>query len=512
MTTEDRGDAGLRSLVLRGIAWKAGSQVYLQVSRLVVALLLARLLSPHDYGLAAMVLVFSSFVILISDSALGTALIQRRDLSEADRSTVFWTGTGIGAACTVAGVALAGPLADFYGEPDVEPLFAALSIGFLVTALGTTQAALLARELDFRSLELRQIAASTVGAAVGITLAVLGLGAWALVGQQLVIGAVSTILLWRFVSWRPLLTFSGRSFRKLGAFGGKLFVQNLLYVLGKNTGTVLIGRFVGAAALGVYAISTSVILAPFQQIAGPVQQVLFPAFSRMQDDRERLADAWIRVSRLVGAISVPALVGLVVVAPDFVEVVLGDSWRDAVPVIQILAWAGLIQSLQTLNGEVLLALDRVGVLLWFTALWLAATVSAVAVGVSWGIVGVAACYAVANVLVEPLNAYLTARALRTSVWRFVFAFAGIAQAAALMALAVLGVRELLVAGGLPPALRLAVCILVGIVVYVPCCLWREPAVAAELKPVLARRRSTAATPLELPSDVRASEPWSDPSI
>ena len=184
------------SRILNGIAWKAASQITLQVTRVVVALVLARLLTPHDWGLAAMVLVFSGFVVVFTDNALGTALIQRRDLQDGDRSTVFWFSAGVGVLLALVGIALAGPLASFYGEDDVRPLFVALSCGFVVSALGTTQMALLVREMQFARLELRQIAATATGAVVGIGLALAGKGAWAIVGQILGEATMSTLLLW----------------------------------------------------------------------------------------------------------------------------------------------------------------------------------------------------------------------------------------------------------------------------------------------------------------------------
>ena len=229
------------------------------------------------------------------------------------------------------------------------------------------------------------------------------------------------------------------------------------------------------------------ILVPFSRIAAPLQQVFFPAFSSMQDDRERMAAVWIRVSRLVGALSFPALVGLVIVADDFVSVVLGDRWEETAQVIQILAWAGLIQSLQTLNGEILLALGRAGTLLRFTMLWFAGTVVAFAVGVQFGVLGVAACYAVVIILIEPVRTYLACRALRISMWRFVAAFNGVAQAAAIMGVAVIATRELLIAQGVPAGARLVTEIAVGIVTYLPACAWRCPEVVEELRRFRPRR-------------------------
>ena len=478
----------LRSKVLGGLAWKAGSQMVLQVTRFAVALVLARLLTPGDFGLAAMVIVFAGVVVLITDSALGVALVQRRALSEVQRSTAFWLGAGIGALCTVGGIAFSGTLAGFYGQPEVRPLFVALSLGFFVGSLGTVQSALLTREMNFRVLELRLMGATLVGAATALSLAAAGFGAWAIVGQQLATVTASTVLLWMLAPWRPKLRFSLGELRGLGSFTGNVFGQNFIYYVGRSLPNVLIGRAVGASPLGVYSLANNVMLAPFNQIAAPLQQVLFPAFAQLQDDRERLAEIWIRVARLVGAIATPALVGIVVVAPDFVDSVLGHKWHAAARILRILALVGLLQALQTLNGEVLLALGKARALLNFTAIWFGANTAAVVVGLHWGIVGVACGCAAAAIVVEPLNAYITARALEMSVWPFVRAFAGIAEAAVVMGVVVFGIRALLVSQGMPALARLVLCVAVGVGVYVPVCAWRAREVATEVRGLLGGRR------------------------
>ena len=484
------------SRIRSGLAWKAGSQVVLQVSRMVVALVLARLLAPHDWGLALEVLAVSGFVVVFTDSALGTALIQRRELLPGDRSTVFWTTAGIGVLLMVGGFAIAGPVAGFYGDPEVEPLFAALSVGFLVSALGSTQSALLVRDMQFRLLELRLMGSTAVGAIAGIAIALMDYGAWAIVGQQLAEAAASTALLWWLSPWRPSFRFSLDSLRRLGGFAGNVFGENLLYQAGRNVSNLLIGRYLGAASVGVYGLANNVILVPFLRIAGPLQQVFFPAFARMRDDRERMADVWIRATRLVGTISIPALVGLVVVAPDFVQVVLGPKWSEATPVIQILAWVGLIQSLQTLAGEVLLAVGRASWLLRFTAVWFVGSVVAFAVGVQWGLLGVATSYLVVTLVIEPLRTYLTTRALGISFWRFVGALGGVAQATALMAVSVFLARAALVAADVPAAARLGLLVALGAVVYGLAFLWRAPDIANEVRGALGRRRATPAPRVE----------------
>ena len=215
----------------------------------------------------------------------------------------------------------------------------------------------------------------------------------------------------------------------------------------------MVGRYIGSAALGAYSLAYNVMLAPFHQIGGLVQQVLFPAFARLQDDRERLADVWIRATRLVSAITTPALVGLVIVAPEFVSVILGERWDAAIPVVQILAWVGLIQSLQTMNGDVLLALGKASTIFRYTIFWFAAGVVSFVIGLQWGIVGVAAAYAVACTFVEPVNTWLTTRALETSVWRILRGLAPVVEASAAMGAIALGTMLLLRAGGVPPAAR-----------------------------------------------------------
>jgi O-antigen/teichoic acid export membrane protein len=481
-----KAPGSMQSRILRGLAWKAVSQGFRQLSRLAVAIILARLLTPHDYGLAAMVLVFSSLVLIFSDLALGAALVQRRELSELDRSTVFWTSTGIGVAFAAGGVALSGPIAAFYGEPEVQPLFAALSVSFLVTALGTTQVALLTREMDFKSLELRMMAATLVGGVVGIVAAARGYGAWAIIAQQITIATLSTLLLWAFSKWRPRFTFSRASLRDLGGFSLNVFGTRLLFYLNRNADNLLIGRFLGPAALGVYAVAYNVMIAPLGRIAAPIVEVMTPAFSRIQDDHERMAALWLRAIRLLGTIMIPGMLGLILVAPEFVRVVLGDQWDAAVPVIQILAWVGLLQGLQRFNSSILQAVDRTRTLLWSSCVTVVASMIAFAAGLHWGIVGVAVAYAVSSTLVEPYYAWLTMRSIGVSVRRYASALAGVSVAALFMVACVLATRLALPAD-LPAGARLAVLVLVGAASYLPLWAWRAPEVLADLRGLVRRR-------------------------
>jgi O-antigen/teichoic acid export membrane protein len=490
----EHGGGTIRRLIVGGMIWKATSQIVGQFGRMIVAVLLARLLAPRDFGLANMVLVFSSLVLVFSDLALGAAIVQRKMLTELDRATAFWTSIGAGTVFMLLLMALSGPIAAFYGEDQVQPLLLVLASTFLISSIATTHEALLVREMEFRAVELRTMIGMLAGAAAGVIVALQGGGPWAIIAQQVTTAVVTTTLLVIRSPWRMTLAFSRASLRDMGGFSGFVLGHRLLYYVHRNADNLLIGRFVGASALGAYALAYNVILIPFSRLATPVQQVLFPAFSRLQDQPERIAALWIRTTRLVGALSIPSLCGLVVVAPDLVPVVFGDRWGDVVPLIQVLAWVGLLQSLQTLNTEILTARDETATVFRFSLIFFAAHMTAFAVGLQWGVTGVAVAYAISSTLVEPILTWITARSLQISVWRVLGSLNGVVIASVLMAAACFELRELLVDAGVGELGRLLLVSLTGLLVYAPIVLWRQPELRGELGGALAmlRARRTAA--------------------
>jgi O-antigen/teichoic acid export membrane protein len=480
----------IRSRVMRGLVWVVASQAGLQLTRMVVAVCVARLLTPDEYGLAALALVFTSLVLVFSDMAMGAALIQRKELSAVDRDTAFWTTLGSGMLFTVVGVAIAGPVASLYGAPEAKELMAVLSVSFVITALGATQQSLMLREMDFKRVEILPMIGALVGGAGAITLAVMDAGAWAIIGQQIIAAAVTTILVWIRSPWRPRLKYSMASLRSLGGFSAYMLGHRMLFYTQTNADRFIIGRFLGTAALGIYAVAYNLIVQPAAKLGGPLQRVFSPAFSRIQDEPERIAATWARVSRILAAITIPALGGLVVVAPDFVPLVLGDQWVAAVPVVQVLAWVGIVQAMQSLQVDILMARGRGRTIFRFSIVMCAAHVLSFAVGVQWGVVGVAVGYAISTTLVESQLTFLAAKALEVSPLVFFRAISGAFQAALGMCAAVLGVRYLLL--DVDVVVRLAACILTGFVVYGGLLVWREPDLLRDVRGLVRRRAGKAA--------------------
>jgi PST family polysaccharide transporter len=484
--------AELVARVESGLKWKLLSEATLVVTRISVAIVLARLLAPRDFGIAGMVLVMSAFVISFADFGLGNALVQRRSLSEKDRSTMFWASCVLGVCMTAIGIAVSGAVARFYHESEVRNLFAVLSFAFVVTSLGATQRSLLSRTMDFRSLEIRSMAAALAGAAVGITTAALGHGPWALILQSLTIVSVSSALVWPLVPWRPHLVFSWESLKSLGGFGIRSVGGSLFASVSQISDKLLIGRVLGAAPLGVYTLGYNTMLLPLTRIVSPIQQVLYPALSRLQDDPRNLAAAWLRMNRAVGVLCIPLMVAVIVTAPDLVPVAFGDRWRSAIPILQILAWVGIMQCLQGLLPVVLQVVNRPGTYLRFSGFAFVVSIVGYAIGLHWGVTGVATSYAISSTMLGLLYTRITTNAVGTSLRAVAGSLAGVTQAAFALAGATLATRLALVHEGLPPWIRLVSVVAVGAPVFVAVCFWRDPELIDEVRGVL-RRRAVAET-------------------
>ena len=487
MTSNVVPAGGLHGQVLTGLRWKIVSQFVAQGSRVALAIILARLLTPREFGLAAMALVFAAFANIFTDLSLGAALVQQTTITEEDRSTVFWTTVGAGAGITALGVWLAPTVGHFFSTPDVAPLFAAsASLAFLFS-LAVTQTAILTRELDFRSLEIRAIVSTVVGMAAAVGIAFAGFGAWAIVGQNISTAVVSAVLLWRLSPWRPRRVYSVDSLRTLGSFGVKTLFSRILTYLNLSGDNLLIGRFLGSKPLGVYSVAYNVMYAPLGQVAQPVQQVLFAAFVKVKDERSKLGRAWLRGNKLVCSLTVPGFLAMIVLAPDFVPVVFGHRWRAAVPVLQLLCLAGVAESFKMLNWAVLQAMGMAGRLLRFMIFSTAVTLAAFIGGLTWGVVGVAGLYAIARAITLVVYTWTTCRPLGLPLVRFAKLVAGVLLFSVPMTVGMYVMRVALVHEHVAPALRLVALVVVGAVLYFGTVAWRGRELVHEFRGLFAGR-------------------------
>lgn len=468
--------------VRTGLAWKAASQITAQVTRTVMTVVLAHLLAPSAFGLAGMVLLFIGLIQLLADVGFSASLVQLPTLTEEDRSTAFWMGLGIAVALFAISIAVAPAVAAFYHAPRLRWMFVAVATGFITTALSTTQASLLWRRMDFRALEIRAMLSTIVAAGVGIGAAAAGLGTWSLILQANALAVTSMVAVWFLSPWTPHLVFSRRSLGRIAGFSSNVLVARFLDYGDRNADNLLVGRFLGSTALGIYSIGYSVIIIPFSRLADPIRNLITPALAALQHDLAAMRTLWLRGVRAVASIVFPVMAGVIIVCPDFVTVVLGHRWKPATTIIEILAWVGLIQSISFLAGAVYQSCNRSGLLLRVNAVVFALDLGSFIVGLHWGVRGVAAAYALTNtVIVTPLRLVVVSRLLGYRVRSLASELRGIVEATVLMAASTLVVREVLQIHGVGAFGRLPICVVVGAVVYALACRWREPRFFSELK-------------------------------
>lgn len=482
----------LHGKVRRGLGWKLANVGIGQGTEIVISIILAHLLLPHDFGLAGLAIVFSGIFLQFADVGLGAALVRRKTITEEDRSTVFWASAAAGVALMFVGVALSPLIAAFFSNSQVIPLFVVLSTTFLFSSLGQTQSALLTREMSFRSLEVRNIVATLVGAIIAVFVALAGGGAWAIIAQVVFTSAASTLMLWTVSPWRPRWLFSRESFRTLGSFGVKTLGMRMLGWANQNTDNLLVGRALGSAALGIYSVAYNVMVLPTSNITSPLRDVLYAAFARLHDDPSRLGNVWLRINNVAGSVLVPAFLGLAAVAPDFVPVVLGPHWNEAIPVLQLLCLGGAAQSLQAFNGQVYQALGRPGLFLRFLCFATAVMIAGFGIGLLWGVVGVAGSYAVTRMIMLVSNSIQMSRLMEFDLWRIVRSYVDIFARAGVMGAAVYAGRLALVDLDVPAGLRLAILVVGGTLIYLAVTMAVAPDLVRDARDGILRRRVVTA--------------------
>lgn len=346
----NRGQPAVLTRRATHAAWWSALEIAARYGvQFVVMIVLARLLTPADFGLIAMLLVFTTFAALLVDAGFGTALVQKQDTTDDDETTVFLTSMGIGVAVAAALWLAAPAIARFYSQPALTPLMRLLLFVLPLSALASVPDALLTQRLDFRSRANAEIYASLCSGAVAIVLAWRGFGVWSLVWQALVAIALRALLLWVFSRWRPRGRFDVAAFRSLFRFGGYMLMANLLNTLSLRLQSLLIGRLFDSRTLGYYTLAQNTQQAPAQFMSGVLNRVGLPVFSTVADQPAKLVSALRLSLRVAIFVFVPCMVGIAVVAKSLITVLYGTRWAPAAPLLSVLAVAAMFWPLHVLN-------------------------------------------------------------------------------------------------------------------------------------------------------------------
>ncbi len=385
----DHLSSDLKGRSVRGGLLTLTSQGIQFVVQSVSTVVLARLLTPSDFGLVAMVVAITGLATAFADLGLSEATIQRKEITHAQVSALFWVNAAIGLGLTLITMSLAPVLAWFYHEPRLVLITLIASLTFLIGGLRVQPDALLKRQMRFSAIAFRDVTSMGLAVPIAILIALRGGGYWALVSVPLTSNTIVMILSWVMVKWRPSWPRRGADVASMIAFGGNVAASYMIINLSRSADNVLIGRYWGAYPLGLYSRAYNLLMLPVRQLTGPVASVAVPAFSRIQGDPDRFARYYLRTMNLVIWVSAPIFGYLFVAAQPVIILMLGNRWREAAPVFQILAISALAQFL--LESSVWLFISR-GQSRNLLKLWLVISpliVASYAIGLPFGIKGVA---------------------------------------------------------------------------------------------------------------------------
>ena len=455
----------LKAKVLSGTKWVAFANLFKQLLQVLSLVVFARLLTPDDFGLFAILMIFVNFLLMFADMGTAAALIHIKNPSQKLLSSVFFFNLLIGMTLCLLLVLLSGPIALFFENPPLKELLGLISINFVIVSLGIVQKARYEKELDFKNLTLIESASVLVGITAGIAAAFKGLGVYSLVIQTLTTSTLAVLLIWIIAKWRPLFYFSLSDIKSIWGYTANLSAFNFVNYFARNADNFLIGKFLSSSALGVYSLAYSIMLYPLQNISRVLLRILFPAFSHIRDDNEKFKKAYLRTIFFIALVSFPVMVGLIVTADTLVAILFGDKWENLAVILMILAPVGILQSIGTTNGSIYMAKGNTKLLLkvgiWSTIV----TVIFFIGGIFFGVEGVALSYLLSNLLLFYPVFKVSWGQIELSVSEGVATLMPLLIIASLMGLGVWLLEMLLQPLALSPLLLLAVLVLGGIFLY-----------------------------------------------
>ena len=348
----------LKQKTFKGVIWSAVERFSTQGVQFLFGILLARLLTPNDYGMIAMLTIFMAVSQTFIDSGFGNALIRKPDRNEADKATVFFFNIFTAAACYGI-IFLAAPfIAQFYNMPQLATILRVLAINLIIQSFGSIQRLNLTIDLNFKMLAKVSFSGAIVGGTAGLISAYNGLVVWSLVVQQMATMATRVALFWILSRWRPKCFFNKKSFKDMFGFGSKLLASGLLNTLYDNIYDLIIGKAFAAATLGNYSRASHFANFPSSNITGVFQRVTFPVLSKIQNDPQKLRKGYLKFLNMATLVIFPLMIGLAALAKPFILLVLTDKWVDVILILQIICIAQMWYPVHAINLNILQVMGR----------------------------------------------------------------------------------------------------------------------------------------------------------
>jgi PST family polysaccharide transporter len=362
--------------------------------------------------------VLVAFAAIFVDLGSSSALIQKEHIDNRHLSSAFWMNIAAGVVLMLLMMAAAPLICRFFRRPELLWVVVAVSSNLALGSLAAVQQTILAREMNFRGLALRDMLSIVTGGCVGISAALFGCKVWSLVLQSLASSLVNVVVMWRLSSWRPEAKISWAAIREIMPFGSHVTGFNIVNYFARNLDQLLIGRLIGSQALGCYNLAYKLMLYPLQNVSSVVGQVMFPAFSKLQGHRIKMREVYLRMTRAISLVTFPLMTVVFVLSSQLVLTVFGARWAPAIPLVKVLCLCGLAQSILTTGGNVMLSLGRSDLQLKFGlvgAIWACASI---VVGFRWGLLGVCSTYTIGQIFWTVfVQVAIINRLLGISTWR-----------------------------------------------------------------------------------------------
>lgn len=351
-------EESLKYKTKKGIHWTFVNQLCTNGLQFLVGVVMARLLTPSDYGITALPTVFIAIALVFIESGFGSAMVRKQQLSDEDLSTAFYYSMTIGVLCYITMFLTAPWIAEFYNTPILTPLIRITALSFLWIPLTTPQSIILKRELNFKTPARISITTKIIGAIIGIILAYKGLGVWSLVIMHVVSSFLTFIQTWVVVKWIPRTSWSNKSFKYLWGYGNKILLSSLIDNLYRNITPIIIGKFYSTKLLGVYNRAKTYADLPSQQGTSVLQQVTFPVLSKIQDDKQSLAKNYRRMLKASAFVIFPIMVLLAALAKPFVILLVTEKWVDSILLLQLMCFSTMWYPIHSINLNLLQVVGR----------------------------------------------------------------------------------------------------------------------------------------------------------
>lgn len=386
---------------MHGIASTAGSQVLRVATTIITTAIVARLLSPSEYGVSAMAAPVAGFIAIFQNLGLSQAVVQAKSLQSEESNALFWINLGASVLIGLIMIAISPAIGEFYGDPRPGYFVAATSAVIIASGLKQQHQAILSREMQFHALSINDGVSALVTMAATILAAYYLHNYWAIYLGGLAGMVASSALMWTACSWRPQLKLGLSAAKGMIGFGANVTGFNMLNFLARNADNVLIARHSGSAAVGLYDRSYKLMLFPLQNINAPISRVMVPALSRLQDHPERYRRAYLLSLRALVLVSMPGVIAMAIASAPVVMLLLGKQWGAAVPIFFWLSLTAVVQIVANTTGWLFVSSGRAGEMMRWGLFSSLVSIASFLAGLPWGAEGVARAYFVGQALAVP---------------------------------------------------------------------------------------------------------------